>query len=197
MTLGAINDDTLVYRMGVAVAEQMRRLGITVNLTPVADINNNPLNPVINYRSFGEIKDNVARKSLAYASGMQANGILATAKHFPGHGDTDTDSHLDLPLLAHSRERFDSLEFVPFRFLINNGIGAIMTAHLNIPALGTKENIPSTLSEDVIKGVLRRDLGFKGLVITDAMNMKGVTKYYEPGVVMPWHTLPETILSNL
>ncbi|TFH38616.1 MAG: serine hydrolase, partial [Bacteroidia bacterium] len=181
MTLGAINDDSLIYRMGLEIGDQLRRLGITVNLAPVADINNNPLNPVINFRSFGEIKSEVAEKSVMYSKGLQEKGIMATAKHFPGHGDTDTDSHLDLPVLAHSRERFDTLELYPFRQLIENGVGAVMTAHLNIPSMGTATNLPSTLSPDVILGVLRHDLGFKGLVITDAMNMKGVTRYYLPG----------------
>lgn len=182
MTLGAINDDSLIYRMGTVIGEHMKILGLNYNLAPVADINNNPSNPVINYRSFGELKDNVAVKSAMYSNGLQDRGIVATAKHFPGHGDTDVDSHFDLPVLSHSKERFDSLELYPFRYLVENGVGSIMTAHLSIPSLGTTVNMPSTLSPEVINSLLRDEMGFRGLIITDAMNMQGVTKYYEPGV---------------
>jgi beta-glucosidase-like glycosyl hydrolase/CubicO group peptidase (beta-lactamase class C family) len=181
MTLGAIQNDSLILKAGMAIGEQLKRLGITVNFAPVADINSNPLNPVINYRSFGEDKKSVTQKTIMYSSGLQNSGILSTAKHFPGHGDTDLDSHYDLPQLNHSKERFDTLEIFPFRNLINNGIGAVMTAHLNIPSMGTQENQPSTLSPEIIKDILRGELGFKGLIITDAMNMQGVTKYYKPG----------------
>ncbi len=181
MTLGAIRDDSLIYYMGKKVAEEFKLLGLTMNLAPVADINNNPANPVINYRSFGEDRENVASKSLMYMRGMQDNGILATAKHFPGHGDTDTDSHLDLPVLRHNRYRFDSLELYPFKKLIDAGIGAVMSAHLSIPALDSTAGLPSTLSENIMTDLLRNEMGFKGLAVTDAMNMKGVTKYYKPG----------------
>jgi beta-N-acetylhexosaminidase len=181
MTLGAIQNDSLVYEMGKTVAEQMKRLGVHVNFAPVADINNNPLNPVINYRSFGENRENVASKVTMYMKGMQDNGILATAKHFPGHGDTGTDSHYDLPLINNSRERFDSLELYPFKRLINTGVGSIMSAHLSIPSLDTTRNLPSTLSKPIITGLLKNELGFKGIVVTDAMNMQGLTKYFKPG----------------
>lgn len=181
MTLGAIADDSLIYEMGKRVAEEFKLLGLTINLAPVADINNNPANPVINYRSFGEDRHLVARKVVMYSSGMQDNGILATAKHFPGHGDTSTDSHYDLPLIKHSKERFDSLELYPFRQAINAGIGAVMSAHLNIPALDSTSNLPSTLSKPVMTGLLKEELGFKGLAVTDAMNMRGLTDYYAPG----------------
>ncbi len=181
MTLGALRNDSLVYRMGKAVADQFRRAGIHINLAPVADINNNPHNPVINYRSFGENRENVTSKTLMYTMGMQDNGILATIKHFPGHGDTDTDSHLDLPLITHSRSRLDSVELFPFLNLVNKGAGAIMTAHLSLPSLDTTSNLPSTLSPAIITGLLKNEMGFKGLVITDAMNMQGVTKYFGPG----------------
>ncbi len=181
MTLGAIRNDSLIYELGKAVAMQFKRLGMQVNLAPVADINNNPNNPVINYRSFGEDKENVATKSVMYMKGMQDAGILATLKHFPGHGDTDVDSHEDLPKISHPRERLENTELYPFRKLINEGSGAIMTAHLSLPSLDTTSSLPSTLSPVIIKGLLQENIGFKGLVITDAMNMKGVTKYFKPG----------------
>ncbi|MEE4116367.1 MAG: glycoside hydrolase family 3 N-terminal domain-containing protein [Marinilabiliaceae bacterium] len=182
MTLGAIQDDSLLYLMGREVAAQMKRLGLHQNLAPVADINNNPNNPVINFRSFGENKAKVSSKTGMYCLGMQDAGIAATAKHFPGHGDTDTDSHKALPQLNHSRLRFDTLELVPFKNLINAGISSVMSAHLNIPAYDTATNLPSTLSKEIMTGLLRNKLGFKGLVITDAMNMRGVTDYYEDGI---------------
>ena len=181
MTLGAIRNDSLIYQFGRAVAIQFKRLGMQMNLAPVADININPLNPVINYRSFGENREKVAEKTLMYMNGMQDNGVVATAKHFPGHGDTNVDSHLDLPLISHSRLRLDSIELYPFKKLINEGIGSIMTAHLNLPSLDSSSGLPSTLSPVIIKGLLKDELGFKGLIITDAMNMKGVTKYFKPG----------------
>ncbi|MCD6597893.1 MAG: beta-N-acetylglucosaminidase, partial [Bacteroidales bacterium] len=135
MTLGAIQDDNLIYQMGVEVGRELKRLGVHMNFAPVVDINNNPSNPVINYRSFGMDKNNVASKSIMYMKGMQDAGIIATAKHFPGHGDTDTDSHIALPVITHDRSRMDSLELFPFRKIIDAGVGAVMTAHLNIPSL--------------------------------------------------------------
>ncbi len=181
MTLGAIKNDSMIYKMGKAVAGQCRRLGVNINLAPVADINNNPLNPVINYRSFGENRENVASKASAYMKGMQDYGILATAKHFPGHGDTNVDSHYDLPVMNHTRARLDTLELFPFQKLINEGIGSIMTAHLNLPLLDSVSGLPSTLSPVIIKDLLKKELGFTGLVITDAMNMQGVLKYFKTG----------------
>jgi beta-N-acetylhexosaminidase len=181
MTLGAIKNDSLIYLLGQAVGEQCKRLGVHINLAPVADINNNPQNPVINYRSFGENREKVASKALSYMKGMQDEGVMATAKHFPGHGDTDVDSHSDLPVIRRSRERIDSIELYPFMKLIAEGTGCIMTAHLNLPELDTVTNRPSSLSPIIINGLLKEKLGFKGLVITDAMNMKGVTKYYSNG----------------
>ncbi|MDX9727285.1 MAG: glycoside hydrolase family 3 N-terminal domain-containing protein, partial [Bacteroidales bacterium] len=181
MTLGAIGNDSLIYQMGQAVAGQCRRMGVNVNFAPVADINNNPGNPVINYRSFGENRERVTRAAMMYMKGMQDNRVLATLKHFPGHGDTDTDSHLDLPVISHSRSRLDTLELYPFRNLIHEGAGAVMTAHLNLPSLDPSSNLPSTLSSVIINDLLKGELGFRGLVITDAMNMKGVTKYFNPG----------------
>jgi len=181
MTLGAIQNDSLIYSFGKAVAMQFRRLGMQVNFAPVLDINVNSQNPVINYRSFGENREKVTSKSLMYMKGMQDNGILATGKHFPGHGDTNVDSHLDLPIITHSRARLDSVELFPFRRLINEGIGSIMVAHLNLPSLDTTTGLPSTLSHVIITGLLKNELGFRGLVITDAMMMKAVTKYFKPG----------------
>jgi len=181
MTLGAIQDDSLIYRMGKVVADQCKRLGVQVNFAPVADINNNASNPVINYRSFGENRERVTAGAMMYMKGMQDDGVLATLKHFPGHGDTNTDSHLDLPVITHDRARLDSLELFPFLNLINEGAGAVMTAHLNLPSLDPETNRPSTLSPVIITGLLKNEMGFKGLVITDAMNMKGVTKYFNQG----------------
>jgi beta-N-acetylhexosaminidase len=181
MTLGAITNDSLIYEMGKAVAGQCKRMGVHINLAPVADINNNPANPVINYRSFGENRENVTSKAFIYMKGMQDYGVLATIKHFPGHGDTDTDSHLDLPVITHPRTRLDSIELFPFLNLISMGAGAVMTAHLNLPSLDSTSKLPSTLSPVIVNDLLKTGMGFKGLVITDAMNMKGVTKYFNPG----------------
>ncbi|HWD88835.1 MAG TPA: glycoside hydrolase family 3 N-terminal domain-containing protein [Mucilaginibacter sp.] len=181
MTLGAIQDNSLIYKMGQSVAWDFRRMGMQINLAPDMDVNNNPDNPVINYRSFGDNKYNVAAKGIAYMKGMQDGGILTTAKHFPGHGDTNTDSHLDLPLLPFSRERLDTLEEYPFRQAIKSGISGVMIAHMDIPALDTAKNLPSTLSRKIVTGDLKDSLGFKGLVVSDAMEMKAVTKYFPDG----------------
>jgi beta-glucosidase-like glycosyl hydrolase len=163
------------------VAYDFKRLGLQMNLGPDMDINNNPDNPVINYRSFGDNKYNVAAKGIAYFKGMQDAGLLTTAKHFPGHGDTDVDSHLDLPLLPFTKERLDSLEEYPFKQAINAGISGVMMAHMNIPALDTTKHLPSTLSRPIVTGILKDSLGFKGLVVSDAMEMKGVLKYFPDG----------------
>ena len=181
MTLGAIQNDSLIYQFGKVVASQFKRLGMQVNFAPVLDINVDALNPVINYRSFGENKQKVTLKSIMYMKGLQDNGVLATGKHFPGHGDTDVDSHLDLPLITNSRSRLDSIELFPFRKLISEGIGSIMVAHLSLPSLDTTTGLPSTLSHAIVNDLLKNELGFKGLVVSDAMNMKSVTKYFKPG----------------
>jgi beta-glucosidase-like glycosyl hydrolase/CubicO group peptidase (beta-lactamase class C family) len=183
MTLGAIQNEKLIYEMGAEIARQCKRLGMQINFAPVVDINNNPLNPVISNRSFGEDKYNVTRKALMYMKGMQDNGVLANAKHFPGHGDTDSDSHKTLPTVKSSRERLDSLELYPFKELFANGLASIMVAHLSIPALDTTKNQASTLTKKIVTGLLKDTLGFKGLVFTDALNMKGVSKFYKPGEV--------------
>ncbi len=183
MTLGSIENDTLIYEMGRQIAKQLHSIGTQINFAPVVDINNNPLNPVINSRSFGSNRDRVARKGIAYMKGLQDGGIIATAKHFPGHGDTDSDSHYTLPVIKHSRERLDSIEFYPFGKLIDNGLDAMMVAHLFIPALDSNGQVPTTLSNKVVTGLLKEEMGFKGLVITDALDMKGVTKDHEPGEI--------------
>ncbi|MFA8436400.1 MAG: glycoside hydrolase family 3 N-terminal domain-containing protein [Marinifilaceae bacterium] len=182
MMLGAIQNDELIYRMGQEIGRECRRLGVHVNFAPVLDVNNNPRNPVINARSFGEDKINVTRKGYAYMLGMQKEYTLAVGKHFPGHGDTEIDSHHDLPILNHSRERLDSLEFFPFKNLVNYGIGGMMVSHLNVPALDSVQNV-ATLSAPTINGILKEEMGFKGLVFTDALNMQGVRKFYKPGEV--------------
>lgn len=181
MALGAIQDDQLIYDMGKELALNFKRIGMHMNFAPVADVNNNPANPVINYRSFGEQREQVANKSIAFMKGMQDHGILATAKHFPGHGDTNVDSHYDLPVINHGKTRLDSLELFPFKRLINEGISSVMIAHMNIPALDSTANLPSTLSKPIVSGLLREKLNFEGLVVTDAMNMKGVTKHFAVG----------------
>ncbi|GAB3636997.1 glycoside hydrolase family 3 N-terminal domain-containing protein [Hymenobacter arcticus] len=175
MSLGAVPaaDSGLVYDMGREVARQFTRLGMQVNFAPVVDVNNNPANPVIGFRSWGENPAAVARLSRLYMKGMQDARVLAVAKHFPGHGDVDADSHLALPVVRVDRERLDTLELPPFKNMIANGIGGMMVAHLNVPALDTVRG-PSTLSKPIVTGILRQQLGFKGVVFTDAMNMKGL-----------------------
>ena len=181
MTLGAIQDNSLIYKMGQQVAYDFKRIGMQMNFGPDMDINNNPNNPVINYRSFGDNKYNVAAKGIAYLKGMQDEGLLTTAKHFPGHGDTNVDSHLDLPLLPFSRERLDTLEEYPFRQAVKAGISGVMIAHMDIPALDSTKKLPSTLSRPIVTGILKDSLKFKGLIVSDAMEMKGVTKYFPNG----------------
>ena len=181
MTLGAIQDNTLIYKMGQFVAYDFKRMGMQMNLAPDMDVNNNPDNPVINYRSFGDNKYHVADKGIAYMRGMQNGGILTTAKHFPGHGDTNVDSHLDLPLLPFNRKRLDTLEEYPFKQAIKAGIAGVMIAHMNVPALDSTKNLPSTLSRPIITGNLRDSLGFKGLIVSDAMEMKAVVRYCPDG----------------
>ncbi|HSH19821.1 MAG TPA: glycoside hydrolase family 3 N-terminal domain-containing protein, partial [Draconibacterium sp.] len=171
--VGAVQDSSLAYNMGREFAAQLKMMGIHMNFAPVADINTNPKNPVINFRSFGEDKKNVALKAYWVAKGMQDSGILPVAKHFPGHGDTDTDSHKALPFLNHSKLRMDSLESYPFRYLSDRGISGIMTAHLNVPSIDNS-GTPSSLSKKIVTDYLRDEIGFKGLVVTDAINMKGV-----------------------
>jgi beta-glucosidase-like glycosyl hydrolase/CubicO group peptidase (beta-lactamase class C family) len=181
MALGATRDPDLAYAMGRVVAAEARSLGVHVNYAPVADINNDPDNPVINVRSYGEDPDLVATMASAYTRGLQDGGLIATAKHFPGHGDTNVDSHSGLPVLRITRARLDSLELVPFARSIEDGVGAIMIAHIALPQLEGKEGIPATLSPSVVSQVLRRDLGFDGMIVTDAMNMHGITDHFGSG----------------
>lgn len=181
MTLGAIQRDELLYEMGKQVAKDFLRIGMHFNFAPVVDINNNPKNPVINFRSFGDNKQNVAKKAKAYMDGMVDGGIIASLKHFPGHGDTDVDSHYDLPQLDFSKRRLNRLEIYPFRELIKEGAPAVMVAHMHIPALDNTPNIPSSISKKVVTDLLRDELGFRGLAVTDAMDMNGVKKFFPDG----------------
>lgn len=183
LTLGANPDSKLIYEMGKEIARQCKRLGVHINFAPVVDVNNNPNNPVINDRSFGEDKLNVALKGLAYMEGMQEAGIVACAKHFPGHGDTDKDSHLTLPVINHSRDRLDNIELYPFKVLIANEVKSVMSAHIHIPALDSTPKLAASLSKKITTNLLRDEIGFTGLVFSDALNMKGVSNFYAPGEV--------------
>lgn len=183
MTLGATFDDDLIYAFGREQAWQLKRMGVHVSFSPVIDVNNNAANPVISNRAFSEDRELVTRLGEAYMKGLQDGGVLATGKHFPGHGDTKSDSHKTLPRIEHSLSRLDSLEFYPFKHLINSGLSAMMVAHLNIPALDTTPDLPSTLSKNIVTGLLREQMGFNGLIFTDALNMKGVANYSTPGEV--------------
>ncbi len=181
MTAGAMPYDSSVYFMARDIARQCKQMGIHINFAPVIDINNNPLNPVINTRSFGETREQVAMLGLQYMKGLQDNGILACGKHFPGHGNTDTDSHYALPILNQSREELDTMELYPFVSLIKHGIGSIMTAHLFIPSLDSTPDRAASLSPVIVSQLLKGNLGFQGIVFTDALNMKGVSNYFKPG----------------
>jgi len=181
LTLGALNDPSLIYEMGKVVGQQCKRIGVQVNFAPVVDINNNPNNPVIGYRSFGEDKDKVTQFGLAYMKGMQDVGIMACAKHFPGHGDVDVDSHLDLPVINKSINQLDSLELKPFEALFNAGVGSVMIAHLYIPAIDSTANMATSLSKNNVTDLLKGKLGYNGLTFTDALEMKGVAKYWPGG----------------
>ena len=181
LMLGAMQDSNIVYAFGKAVAKQCKRLGIQVNYAPVTDINNNPENPVINDRSFGEDKYKVSSFATAYMHGLQDENIMACAKHFPGHGDVAVDSHLDLPVINKSRAALDSLELVPFRRIINEGVASVMNAHLYIPAIDTTANRATSLSYKNVTGILKDELGFKGIAVTDGLEMKGITKFYPAG----------------
>ncbi len=183
LMLGAIRNNHLIYEMGQEVARQMHRVGVHINFAPVVDVNNNPNNPVIGTRSFGEDRVNVAIKGVHYMKGMQDHGIVACAKHFPGHGDTDVDSHYDLPVINHDLPRLDSIELYPFKALVEQGVGSIMVGHLQVPALENRENHPTSLSPATINGMLQTELNFHGLTFTDGLGMKGVTKHFGDGEV--------------
>lgn len=181
MTLGAIQNNDLIYEMAKKIAEDCKKMGIYWNFAPVVDVNTNPSNPIIGNRSFGSQVDNVIAKGLAYSYGLQENGVLAAIKHFPGHGDTDTDSHLDLPVVNHSLTRLNQIELAPFKALMDKKIGGVMVAHLYVPALEKGRNIPASVSYDVITIELKNQLQYEGLIITDALNMNAVAKKYQPG----------------
>jgi len=183
ITLGAIQNDTLIYEMGADIAKQMKIMGVHMSFAPVADINSNAQNPVIGYRSFGEDREQVASKVNQYMMGLQDNGVLACAKHFPGHGDTNVDSHEVLPSIDKSRDQLDSLELFPFQRLIENGTAAIMSAHLQVNAIDNSLNMPTSISQKAINQLLKTEMNFNGLVVTDALNMKSITALYKTGTL--------------
>ncbi len=183
MAMGAIADNQLIYDFGRETARQCKRIGVHLNFAPCIDVNNNPKNPVINDRSFGEDKYRVAAKAIEYMRGMQDYGVMANAKHFPGHGNTDKDSHLSLPTLNRTKIQLDSTELYPFRELFSRGISSVMVGHLFVPAIDSSKNIASSISKPIVSDLLKNDLGFKGLVFTDALNMKGVSSFFVPGEV--------------
>lgn len=179
ITLGATRDTILTYQMAADIARQLKRIGVHINFAPVIDINNNPNNPVIGTRSFGENRDLVFKHGLAYVKGLQDNGVLACIKHFPGHGDTNADSHYTLPVIDHTANRIDSIELYPFKNIFSKGVASVMVAHLQIPSLEPDTLLPSTLSNRIVGQKLISELGFNGLVITDALNMKGVAAHFD------------------
>ena len=181
MTLGAIQDKSLISEMSAKIAEDAKRMGINWDFAPVVDVNTNPNNPIIGNRSFGSEVPNVISSALAYSNGLQDNNILAAIKHFPGHGDTDQDSHLDLPVISHSLKRLNEIEIAPFKALIDKGIGGVMVAHLYVPALEKTKGIPASISKNIITGILKDQLGYKGLIITDALNMGAVANKFKAG----------------
>ncbi len=183
LTLGALNSEDLIYKMGIAVGEQCKRIGVHVNYAPVVDINNNPNNPVIGYRSFGEDKDKVSRYGVAYMKGMQDAGIMACAKHFPGHGDVDVDSHYDLPVINKSMDQLNEMELVPFKAIFDAGVGSVMIAHLYIPSIDNTANKATSISKNNVTDLLRNTLHYNGLTFTDALEMKGVAKFFPGGTI--------------
>ena len=183
MTLGAITDNNLIEQTGRQIGEHCKRLGVHFNFAPVVDINTNPKNPIIGNRSFGEDRDNVTEKGLAFMKGMQSAGTLANAKHFPGHGDTEDDSHYKLPTINFSEKRIDSIELYPYKKLIKEGLSSVMVAHLNVPSLEKKSGLPSSLSKHIVTDILKGSLGFNGLIFTDALTMKGAADFSETGAI--------------
>ena len=205
MSLGAIQDNSLIHKFGEHIGNHARRIGIHVNFAPVVDINTNPLNPIIGNRSFGENKINVTQKAIAFSKGMQSMGVLANAKHFPGHGDTASDSHLKLPVLNFNRQRLDSVELYPYKRVFDAGMASVMTAHLSIPVLESNPKLPTSLSSNVVTDLLKYKLGFLGLIFTDGLNMKGAANYSSSSeinlaailagndILLIPHDIPETI----
>lgn len=183
MNLGAIQNNELLEKMGAQMAQQAKRIGIHFMFAPVVDINIDPKNPVIGSRSFGENKNNVTQKALALMKGMQKNGVFATAKHFPGHGDTSSDSHHTLPYINVSRQRLDQVELLPYKELIKNGLSSVMVAHLDVPALESTKGLPTSLSYQTVTSLLKKELNFNGLIFTDALNMKGASNFKSPGEI--------------
>ena len=181
MTLGAIQNNELLYEFGKEVGRQCKVIGVDMNLSPVVDVNNNPSNPVISDRSLGENPEIVAEKAIYIMRGLHDGGTLACAKHFPGHGDTNVDSHLALPVIEHDKKRLHDVELLPIRKMIAAGANAIMTAHLQVPVYDSREHTASSLSKTIVTDLLKNELGFEGLIITDGLGMKAVSKYYEPG----------------
>ena len=181
MSLGSISNNHLIEKVGKTIGKQCKTVGVHLNFSPVVDINTNPKNPIIGNRSFGESKENVANKSISFMNGLQSQNILSTAKHFPGHGDTSKDSHKTLPIIKHKRKRILKTELYPYKKLIENGLPAIMVAHLEVPSLEKEKNLPSSLSKKIIK-ILKKNLKFKGLIITDALNMSGATNYMKNNI---------------
>ena len=181
MAVGAAGDEKLAFESARITALESRAMGVHVNFAPIADVNNNARNPVINTRAFGEQPDAVGRLASAYVRGLHAGGVLATLKHFPGHGDTDVDSHLGLPIINHPRERLEQVELAPFRAGLASGADAVMTAHIQLPALDPSEFSPATLSQPIVTGLLRGQLKFDGLIYTDSMGMDAVAKRMSPG----------------
>ena len=183
MTLGAIADNEIIYDIGKQIGAHVKRMGMHINFSPVVDINTNPDNPIIGNRSFGEDRDNVTNKALAYMRGMESTGILANAKHFPGHGDTDLDSHKILPTISFTKKRLDSIELHPYKRLFQEGLSSVMVAHLNVPALEKRKKFPSSISKAIVTDLLQNDLNFQGLIFTDALNMKGASNFKKPGEI--------------
>ena len=181
ITLGAIQDKRLITEMSAQIAKDAKRMGVNWDFAPVVDVNTNPENPIIGNRSFGSDVHNVVKSALAYAEGLQNNNILGAIKHFPGHGDTSTDSHTDLPVVSHNLERLNAVELAPFKAMVDKGIGGVMVAHLYVPALEKQNGVPASVSKSVITGILKEKYGYKGLIITDALNMGAVAKRYKPG----------------
>ncbi|QCX53599.1 glycoside hydrolase family 3 protein [Elizabethkingia sp. JS20170427COW] len=181
ITLGAIQNNHLIYEMAAQIAEDAKKMGVNWNFAPVVDVNTNPNNPIIGNRSFGSDVNNVIQKGLAYTQGLQDHQVLAAIKHFPGHGDTDKDSHLDLPVVSHPLSRLNKIELAPFKALVDKGVGGIMVAHLYVPALESQKGIPASISHSIVTDLLKNQLGYKGLIITDALNMGAIAKTYQPG----------------
>ena len=181
LTLGAIQDKNLITEMSAKIAEDCKRMGVNWDFAPVVDVNTNPNNPIIGNRSFGSDVNNVVNSALAYSNGLQDNRILAAIKHFPGHGDTDKDSHLDLPVVSHNLERLEKIEIAPFKALMNKGIGGVMVAHLYVPSLENEKGIPASVSKKIVTGLLKEKLGYKGSIITDALNMGAVANKFKAG----------------